>query len=124
MIEPGPGPAVRGVTLLATSTEFSMVAFPVIVLAMTGVTLLGCFLVILVCMTGLALRFPVSTDQRKTGFPMIEPDFFPAFGNVTVVAHPSQATFMSIILAMTRVAVCWRRPKCLATRMAVHALDF
>ena len=123
MIEPGPGPAVRGMTRLATSAEFAVMAFPVIVFAVTRITLFRRFIVILVSMTGLALCFPVTTDQRKAGLAVIETYLFPAFGNVTVVTRPPKATFMSIIFTMTRVTVCWRRTKCLASRMAVHAFD-
>ena len=75
-------------------------------------------------MTGLASRFPVLTDQRKSGFTVIKPDFLPAFGDVTIITGFPEATFMPIILTMTGVTVCWCRSKRLAARMAVYALDF
>ena len=110
--------------LLTICAELLMMTFPVIVFAVTRVALLGRFLVILVSMTGLTLRLPVSTDQRKSCFVVIEPDLLPAFCNVTVITGFSEATFMPIILTMTGVTVCWCRPKSLAARMAVYALDF
>ena len=109
--------------LLTICAELLMMTFPVIVFAVTRVALLGRFLVILVSMTGLTLRLPVSTNQRKSCFAVIEPDLLPAFGNVTVITCFSETTFMSIIFTMTGVTVCWSRPKRLATRMAIYAFD-
>ena len=62
MIEPGPGPAIGGVACFTAGTELTVMAFPVIVFAVTRVALLGRFLVVLVSMTGLALCIPMLTN--------------------------------------------------------------
>ena len=60
MVETGPGPAGCGVTFFTAGTEFSAMPLFVVVLAMAGITLARCFLVVLVGMAGFALGLPVA----------------------------------------------------------------
>lgn len=61
MIEPRPGPTVRGMALLALGSELATVPFPVVVPTMAGVTLAWRFLVVLVLVTGFTFGLHMST---------------------------------------------------------------
>ena len=124
MIEPGSSPAISRVTFLTLGTEFSFVALPVIVLAMTRVTLARGLLIVLGGVTGRAFCFSMLADKWKPGFAVIKSGLLPISGHVTIVAHLSEASFVLVVFAMASITIGRRGTKCLPTRMAIDALDF